>query len=556
MRLLACVVLTFHFFTLFSQKPVLNKYFVEFKDKANSPYCMCRPWEFLSAQSLMRREKESVPLEFNDLPVNPAYLNAIKKTGVAIHGTTRWLNGAAIVADSAGATRVLDLSFVKSVSYIGRHLPPRFPLDPPLKLRPVQGPIPTVGDGKNPFGYATMQLSQLEMPILYMAGVRGQNIPVAVMDGGFINVDILPFFDSVAIKGNLVSGHDFVDGDSYVFEAAGHGTSVLSVMASNLPGYFLGSAPEASYICLRTEDTGGEYPIEEFNWIQGAEYADSIGAWVVNASLGYTTFNDTTLNHTFAQLNGKTTLGSRGAAIAATKGMIICNSAGNSGDEPWHFTGVPADAKGIIAVGATTREGMKAEFSSWGPTADGRIKPDLSAPGDPVVAANLKGYDLGMPSGTSVASPMLAGSIAALWSSAPEKTSGEILDAVYQHASQADKPDNGLGYGVPNMFFSWADLQGYYVNGGFNLAKPGFFAYPIQHDGWKFLIPVEAPIPVKLLAIRDAWGRNMPIRSFELHSRGTAFFELEINQTDLYPSGLYTILVQYGQTILRLNGAL
>jgi serine protease AprX len=151
--------------------------------------------------------------------------------------------------------------------------------------------------------------------------------------------------------------------------------------------------------------------VEEANWIAGAEWADSIGVDIINASLGYTTFNDTTLNHTYSQLDGRATIGARGASIAATKGMIVCNSAGNAGDEPWRHIGVPADAPGVIAVGAVQHDGALASFSSVGPTSDGRLKPELVAPGDMVVVAGNFGTELGLSSGTSLASPMLAGGL-------------------------------------------------------------------------------------------------------------------------------------------------
>ena len=154
------------------------------------------------------------------------------------------------------------------------------------------------------------------------------------MDGGYSEVDVLPVFDSLDLQHRLFQGRDFVERDRAVYESAMHGTTVLSVMGGNLPNYFVGTAPDATYLLLKTEDTGGEFPVEEVNWIAGAEWADSIGADIINASLGYTTFNDSTLSHHFTQLDGRSTLGARGASIAAQKGMIICNSAGNSGDEP------------------------------------------------------------------------------------------------------------------------------------------------------------------------------------------------------------------------------
>lgn len=375
----------------------LNKYWVELSDKDNSPFSVSRPAEFLSLQAIERRENARIPVEESDLPVNPRYVKAIGEKGAIIHGTSRWLNAVSVIADSSTAISLQKLPFVKKVQYLGPHLKIRNLLNQPAKKRGPAQAYPKPGGDENPWGYATLQNSLLGVPALHAAGFRGSNIRIAVMDGGFTGTDTLPFFDSLALNGRLVVGKDFVELDTSLFESAQHGTSVLSVMAACLPGYFTGTAPEATYYLLKTEDTGGEFPIEEANWISGAEWADSAGVHIINASLGYTAFNDPELGHFFHELDGNTAIGSKGAAMAASKGIIVCNSAGNEGDGAWRHTGVPADARGIIAVGAMDNSGNRASFSSVGPTADGRIKPDLIAPGDMVVVAGEKGLIWGSP---------------------------------------------------------------------------------------------------------------------------------------------------------------
>ena len=455
--------LLFFLFCLLLQQPVfsqkINKYWVEFSDKNNSPYCTCRPAEFLSARALERRARASIEVVENDLPVNPSYLEALKTKGVQIHNTSRWLNAAAIMADSAAAKHLESLPFVQSVSYLGPHLKYRNPPNRPVKKRaPLKSDPGIVGEDIPLWGYAGQQNQLLGLSVLQLTGHRGTGIWIGVMDGGFTNADTIPMFDSVGLQGRLFPGWDFVERDAGVFEGAQHGTSVLSVMASNLPRYFVGTAPDATYFLLKTEDTGGEFPIEEANWVAGAEWADSVGIDIINASLGYTSFNDNRLSHTFLDLDGRTAIGSRGASIAASKGMIICNAAGNEGDGEWHYIGVPADAPGLIAVGAVNADGERAEFSSFGPTSDGRIKPELMAPGDQVVVAGNVGISLGLSSGTSLASPMLAGALASLWSAFPGKTATEILDAVFASADQVENPDNGRGYGLPEMTKAWIAL--------------------------------------------------------------------------------------------------
>ena len=484
----------------FSQK--LNKYWIEFSDKNDSSYCTCRPAEFLSARALERRALAGIEVVENDLPVPSIYLKALKNSGLQIHGVSRWLNAATIIADTSALKKLELLPFVQHITYLGPHLKFRNPLNRPVKKRKPVLDYPRPGGSENPLGYTTLQNSLLNLPALYAAGHRGKGIWVAVMDGGFTNADTIPLFDSIALQGRLHPGWDFVERDGGLFESAGHGTSVLSVMAGNLPGYFVGAAPDATYFLLKTEDTGGEYPVEEANWISGAEWADSVGVDIINASLGYTSFNDTTLSHKYSVLNGHTAIGSRGASIAATKGMIICNSAGNEGGGTWRYIGVPADAPGVIAVGAVDSKGKRASFSSFGPTADGRIKPDLVAPGDDVVVAGNVGTELGISSGTSLASPMLAGAFAALWSAYPEKTAEEILQAVFKSSDQDAAPDNERGWGLPDMTSAWLTLGG--LTGGIST-----FSYDRVSGELSLLIPQDNFKNGDRLEMFDAFGRKL-----------------------------------------------
>ncbi|MBC7776333.1 MAG: S8 family serine peptidase [Phycisphaerae bacterium] len=530
--------------TAFCQK--INKYWVEFRDKANSPYCICRPAEYLSGRALERRARASIEVVENDLPVNPGYLEQLKIKGVQIHNTSRWLNAAAVMADSASAKNLESLPFVQSVRYLGPHLKYRNPPNRPMKNRePLKSDPAILGDDIPIWGYAGQQNQLLGISVLQLAGHRGAGIWVAVMDGGFTNADTIPMFDSVALQGRLIPGWDFVERDAGVFEAAQHGTSVLSVMAANLPRYFVGTAPDATYFLIKTEDTGGEFPIEEANWIAGAEWADSVGIDIINASLGYTSFNDNKLSHTYLELNGHTAIGSRGASIAATKGMIICNAAGNEGDGEWHYIGVPADAPGIVAVGAVGSDEARASFSSFGPTSDGRIKPDLVAPGDQIVVAGNVGISLGLSSGTSLASPMLAGALASLWSAFPEKTASEILEAVFASSDQAENPDNERGYGLPEMTQAWIEL-GELVGGnggmfGFNRAG-GELTFTYAFDFFK---------PGDSVELRNDLGQKIAAIIPEIFAREIS--TLKIKGLSKLPAGHYQIVLSNKKGVKRLG---
>lgn len=517
------------------------KWWLELRDKpAESPWSVQRPQEFLSARSIARRQRNHIPTTEEDLPVYPPYLQALRQQGFAIHGASRWLNGVAIIADSSTAQRAGALPFVKSVTNIGRDIRIKNPPNRPEKKR-NPFPLPEqVSDRFGPMGYGVVNAAAINVPFLNQIQAKGRGIWVAVMDGGFTNVDTMPFFDSLAVNGRLWPGPDFVEHDRAVYESAQHGTAVLSVMGANLPGYFVGTAPDATYFLLKTEDTGGEYPVEEINWILGAEWADSIGVDIINASLGYTTFSEPAYNRPYSALNGKTALGSKGAAIAAQKGMIICNSAGNSGDEPWHFIGVPADAPGIIAVGAIDAQTEQhASFSSYGPTADGRIKPDLMAPGQTVVTAGNVGDQLTMSAGTSIASPILTGAIAALWSDFPDHTAAEITDALYRSADRYTSPDTMMGYGTPNVARAWLHLQHATIP-----FSAGYYGYNSDTDVLTCVIPGREEEAESIFFIKNIFGQT--VAEGRAIVKGDGFKVLKINNLEKLPSGFYQIILPFG----------
>ncbi len=273
---------------------------------------------------------------------------------------------------------------------------------------------------------------------------------VAVIDGGFAGLQQSTFFDSLRANRLLFDYKDFVDEKS-ADEAGYHGCKVLSVMAANQPDLFVGVAPEASYLCIRSEDHRIEMRIEECNWIVSAEYADSMGADIINTSLGYSGFNLPSMSYDYADMDGQTSLISRAADIAFAKGMLVVTSAGNKGDFKDGFIDAPGDAKNILTVGATNMHGELARFSSFGPTSDGRIKPEIVAPGQGVSIGSMQGDKVYSASGTSYSAPIISGLAAALWSAFPEKTNGEIRAAIIASASHAHNMDNKTGAGLPDF---------------------------------------------------------------------------------------------------------
>src|SRR5690606_6565868 len=197
-------------------------------------------------------------------------------------------------------------------------------------------------------------------------------------------------------------------------------------------------------------DVSGEYRIEEYNWLFAAERADSAGADIISTSLGYNTFDDPSMNYDKSQLDGKTTVIARAAKLAAERGITIVSSAGNEGNNAWETITTPADSEYVLAVAATNANGVRSSISSIGPSADGRIKPDVGAMGVGVSVVNPSG-NLGMASGTSLAAPIVTGLLAGIWQKYPHLSNLQLLDAVRSTASQAENPDHLLGYGIPNF---------------------------------------------------------------------------------------------------------
>jgi serine protease AprX len=246
---------------------------------------------------------------------------------------------------------------------------------------------------------------------------------------------------------------------------------VLSTMGGNIPGQLIGTAPDASYWLIRSEDAASEYLIEEDNWVAAAEYADSLGADIINSSLGYYIFDDARMNHTYANMDGKTTRVAKGANFAASKGMLVFSSAGNEGNNAWHYLISPSDGDSVIAVAAVDKKGLKAAFSSFGPAPDSNIKPNLAALGQGTALQNVNGM-VGLGNGTSFSSPVLAGMAACLWQANPQATASQIRQALFRSGSQYQKPDSLLGYGIPNMLVAQTLL-----------AKSGF-ANEISMNEW------------------------------------------------------------------------
>ena len=419
-----------------------NRYIVFFKDKTNTPYSIGQPSQFLSVQSLNRRTKQQIDITPDDLPVDPVYVAQVKNTGARTYFTSRWMNCVLVEIGADSVSTVQSLPFVSSIELVA----------PGIKL--LGGRVGKLKNTGSPAAMSStmMQLQQLGMDEMQSQGFHGENISIAVFDGGFPGVDSAAPFQHLFQDGRVKLTFDFVGNTGYVYQYDEHGTEVLSVIGGRIPGSFSGGAFAANFYLFVTEDVSSEYRIEEYNWLFAAEKADSAGVDIISTSVGYNEFDDPSMNYSPADLDGKTAVVTRAAVQAMLKGMVVVCSAGNEGNQSWRYITAPADAKGILSCGAVTIEGVRVPFSSTGPTADGRIKPDVVALGSGN-AVILPDGSISSRSGTSFASPLVASLAAGVWQANQHLnlTADEVYQAIVQSADQAHNPDNLRGYGLPNF---------------------------------------------------------------------------------------------------------
>jgi serine protease AprX len=428
-----------------------DKYWIQFTDKKNSSFSVDHPEAFLSYRAIDRRARYQISIVENDLPVNQEYLAGLQDTGAEIIHRSKWFNGASVkVTDPEILELIRQLPYVANIKSVKVITASQKVEKFDELLQTPSGQSYGTDTSYYNYGYGSNQIAMVNGHILHNQGFRGQGMIIAILDGGFSQVDINPAFDSLWANHQILDTWDFVKGSELGFDAHTHGGHVLSVMGSNLPGVLVGTAPKASFMLFRTEDGGNEYRIEEDNWVAAAEYADSAGADLINNSLAYTRFDDPGMDYEYEDMDGNTTRITQAADIAASKGILVVASAANEGNKEWQYIGAPADGDSILTVGAVDPWGSYASFSSTGPTSDGRIKPNITAQGQETAIATTSGEVL-FGNGTSFSSPLICGMAACLWQANKQRSNMDIINIIQNNSSQADNPDNLLGYGIPNF---------------------------------------------------------------------------------------------------------
>lgn len=479
-----------------------NRYLVYFADKVGVPYSIAVPEAFLSQRTIERRRRQGIAVDVLDLPVNEAYVQKVRNLGdVQVLGTSKWMNFALIETTDPN---VLDA--IEALPEVVRmEVSTYLPHGDWEEVQPV--PMPKQGERLSPYGEAHEQITQIRGTPLHAMGYRGEGMYIAVLDGGFSFANTAAVLQPLYDSGRIVATRNFVQGHADVYGLHPHGTYVLSTMAADVPGLMIGTAPRANYILCITEDVAIERRIEEALWIMAAEYADSLGADIINTSLGYTDFDDLTENYTYADMDGNTALITRGSNMAASRGMLLVTSAGNQGHTPWRYISAPADGHQVLAVGAVWQSGDATWFSSRGPSYDGRVKPNVMARGGATIITNLADSIQGG-NGTSFSAPIIAGMSACLWQAVPGATAREVQQAIEQSAHLYSTPNDSMGFGIPNFEQALVILESIKRSQS-SLAQQGAVTpYPNPYTGGPFAVRLsdwmKGPATITL---SDATGR-------------------------------------------------
>lgn len=493
-------------------------YRVYLRDKGENKISNFTANELLSEKAIVRRQTSHVSVpDYKDLPVSKSYLDKISLLGLTLHTTSKWMNTALFKSKSVVDTRlILALPFVTGVKIVKS--PGRKKLyNNKLDFKIIQSDFPAYD----------RPISMVNGNPLHDSGFNGKNILIAILDGGFMNADRISSLSDLRAAKGIRSTHNFVNNNDSVYNSSTHGTAVLSVLAGNIPGVIAGTAPGAKYLLIKTEDVDSEFPCEEDFWAAGAEYADSVGADIISSSLGYSIFDDSTMNYKVSDLDGNTAFVTRVADIAASKGVLVVNSAGNERTSLWKYIIFPADGDSVIAAGAVDGNNKIADFSSAGPSSDRRVKPDNVTMGVNVsvqVSENLTGRA----SGTSFSCPVLAGMAACLMQAVPGVINNDIIKTLHVGADRYNFPDSLYGFGIPDMVKTLTALQDKYIK--LSVDEPLVYPNPTKGD-FEIIFP-SPPGTVRIEVISEAGklifsqnytdfpGRMMNITQLEHCSQG------------------------------------
>ena len=434
------------------------------KDKPNKNSFLDNPLSMLSQRAIDRRSKLNIAIDEKDVPIEITYYNQLKnESRINVLAKSKWLNAIHVQGELADLNNLLTkFNFIDRLEFANKSLNKKTKKNI-KKIAPNHFNKLQNITSKFNYGAADNQIKMLKGNFLHEQGLTGEGQVIAIIDAGFPNVNTLSAFKKIRDNNQILGGYNFADRNTDYYSRSSHGTHVLSSIAGYIEDEYVGTAPDAKFYLFITEISESETVLEESLWVEATERADSLGVDVINTSLGYTTYDNPNHSHSYADLDGKTTFISRGAEIGASRGLLLVNAAGNSGNKEWKYIGAPADAPSVITVGAVKSTEEIASFSSFGPSADGRIKPEILGQGqNPALIDYNTGLVKTTSSGTSFSAPIMAGLIACLngnegflIKSSSQKSSENLntllKKTIYESANMFNNPSDQHGYGIPDF---------------------------------------------------------------------------------------------------------
>ncbi|MBK5214730.1 MAG: S8 family peptidase [Flavobacteriaceae bacterium] len=421
--------------------------YLEAKDPTVVATGLADPVTILTQAAIDRKNAQGIVIDDRDVPLNETQKATIEAAaGISVLAKSKWLNAVYVRGTQNNINNLLNLTFVTDVEFADKSL-----------NRPTGGKQFTkdkfeIENQSRPvynYGSATNQTEMINVDYLHENNYTGQDILVAYMDNGYPGVLTNPAYATLRNEGRLKGYYDFVAREENYIGTGSHGAGTFSDAAGFLNGQFVGTAPGASYYLFITEDDNSESPAEEAYWVEALERADSLGVYVTNTSLSYQTFDNTSFDHEYVDLDGQTTIAARGSNAAFDKGLINVVSAGNAGND-FGYVATPSDAPGSLTIGAVDANGNYVSFSSRGPNSAGVIKPDVMAKGLDAAIVSQNG-NVTTASGTSFSSPITAGAVASLWGAVPTLKNNVVMQAIRESADRYNNPTNQYGYGIPDF---------------------------------------------------------------------------------------------------------
>jgi serine protease AprX len=522
------------------QGTVYNYFYrVYFTDKGTYNINSFTSKALLSERAIARREKYGIAVPApSDLPVFKDYLNQIESLGFTLHCTSKWLNTGLFKTQNQADINILKtLPFVKDAKLVKR----------PVAKSSYSNKLDIKEATANPPPF-DRPITMLNGDSLHNSGSDGTGILIAILDGGFINADQLSSLNNLRARNGIKGTFDFVAHSGTVYGYHNHGTAVLTTLAGDIPQYLSGTAPGADYWLLRTEDVATEFPVEEDFWAAGAEFADSVGADIISSSLGYFNFDDPTMNYKFSDMDGNTTFVTQAADKAASKGIVVVNSAGNERTTAWLRIIAPSDGDSVLAAGAVDGNNLIASFSSAGYSSDRRVKPDNCAQGVSVAVQTIENY-ISRVSGTSFSCPVLSGMCACVLQTVPNATNKQILNAFHAAGDRYANPDSLYGYGIPDMVKVIKKLQDILIT------KPEdqTIAGPNPFNGDLKITFKEVPASLTIEIISLA-GKIVFRKSYsEYISRSLIIGDLQNSEPGIYFIRLITANGTFTHKVIKLN---